>query len=96
MFAFPEPSSRQPTPQATPQSTPQVSPQSSPKPEGPGSEFLWLPASRAWDTDEVFNLQLDLNRPPRCNLVCIHQFCPSLAGEEEPEQMMQKALRGGS
>ena len=41
----------------------------------------------------MFNLQLDLTRPPRCNLVCIHQFCPSLAGEEEPEHMMQKALQ---
>ena len=88
-----EPSSRQHTPQPTPQLTPQVSPQPSPQATAPGSEFDWLPASRAWDHNEVVALQLDLGRPPSCNLVCIHQFCPSLAGEEEPDEMLQKEIQ---
>ena len=55
-------------------------------------EHQHLPASRSWDTDEIDALQLDRSRPPRCNLVCIHHFCPDLAGEDEPDQMEETRL----
>ena len=55
-------------------------------------EYQHLPASRSWDTDETFALQLDRSKPPRCNLVCIHHFCPDLAGEDEPHQMEETRL----
>ena len=55
-------------------------------------EYQHLPASRSWDTDEIDALQLDRSRPPRCNLVCIHHFCPDLAGEDEPDQMEETRL----
>jgi hypothetical protein len=45
-----------------------------------------LPASRSWDRDEINALRMDWSSPPRCNLVCIHHFCPNLAGEDEPNQ----------
>ena len=55
-------------------------------------EHQHLPASRSWDTDEIDALQLDRSKPPRCNLVCIHHFCPDLAGEDEPVQMEETWL----
>ena len=59
-------------------------------PEAP--EFQHLPASRSWDTNEINAMQLDRSKPPRCNLVCIHHFCPDLAGEDEPDQMEETRL----
>ena len=55
-------------------------------------EFQHLPASRSWDTNEIVALQLDRSRPPRCNLICIHHFCPEMAGEDEPTQMEETPL----
>ena len=55
-------------------------------------EHQHLPASRSWDIDEIDALQLDRSKPPRCNLVCIHHFCPDLAGEDEPDQMEETRL----
>jgi hypothetical protein len=40
-------------------------------------EYQHLPASRSWDSNEIDALRLDWSRPPRCNLVCIHHFCPT-------------------
>ena len=55
-------------------------------------EFQHLPASRTWDTNEIVALQLDRAQPPRCNLICIHHFCPDMAGEDEPTQMEETPL----
>ena len=55
-------------------------------------EFMHLPASRTWDTDEILALQLDRARPPRQNLICISHFCPDMAGEDEPAQMEETPL----
>ena len=55
-------------------------------------EYQHLPASRTWDSNEIDALQLDRSRPPRCNLVCFHHFCPDLAGEDEPDQMEESRL----
>ena len=55
-------------------------------------EYQHLPASRSWDSNEIDALQLDRSRPPRCNLVCFHHFCPDLAGEDEPDQMEESRL----
>ena len=52
----------------------------------------WVPASRSWYVDEIVALQLDRSRPPRCNLICIHHFCPDMAGEDEPTQMEETRL----
>ena len=58
----------------------------------PDYEYQQLPASRSWDSEEIDALQLDRSRPPRCNLLCFHHFCPDLAGEEEPDQMEEIRL----
>ena len=50
-------------------------------------EYQHLPASRSWDQDEIDALRMDC-----CNLVCIHHFCPDLAGEDEPDQMEEIRL----
>ena len=55
-------------------------------------EFRHLPASRTWDTNEIVALQLDRTRPPRENLVVIANFCPDMAGEDEPSQMEEAPL----
>ena len=55
-------------------------------------EYQQLPASRSWDSNEIDALQLDRSRPPPCNLVCFHHFCPEWAGEEEPDQMEEVRL----
>ena len=55
-------------------------------------EFRHLPASRTWDTNEIVALQLDRTRPPRENLVVIANFCPDMAGEDEPSQMEDAPL----
>ena len=55
-------------------------------------EYQHLPASRSWDRDEIDALRMDWSRPPRCNLVCIHHFCPDLAGEDEPDKMEEIRL----
>ena len=55
-------------------------------------EHQHLPASRSWDRDEIDALRLNWSRPPRCNLVCIHHFCPDLAGADEPDQMEEIRL----
>ena len=55
-------------------------------------EFRHLPASRTWDTDEIGALQLDRARPPRENLIVIANFCPDMAGEDEPSQMEDAPL----
>ena len=36
--------------------------------------------------------RLDMTKPPRCNLICFHHFCPDWAGEEEPDQMEEIRL----
>ena len=76
-----EPNSRQHTPHGSPQPSP-------PGPQ-PGYEYDQLPASRSWDNNEVVALQLDMTKPPRCNLICFHHFCPDWAGEEEPDEMQE-------
>jgi hypothetical protein len=55
-------------------------------------EYQHLPASRSWDQDEIDALRMDWSSPPCCNLVCIHHFCPDLAGEDEPDQMEEIRL----
>jgi hypothetical protein len=55
-------------------------------------EYEQLPASRDWDNNEIAAMQVDWSRPPRCNLVCFHHFCPEWAGEEEPDQMEEVSL----
>ena len=55
-------------------------------------EYQHLPTSRSWDSNEIDALKLDRSRPPRCNLVCFHHFCPDLAGEDEPDQMEEIRL----
>ena len=55
-------------------------------------EYEQLPASRDWDANEIAAMQVDWSRPPRCNLVCFHHFCPECAGEEEPDQMEEVRL----
>ena len=55
-------------------------------------EYQHLPASRSWDQDEINAQRMDWSSPPRCNLVCIHHFCPNLAGEDEPDQMEEIRL----
>ena len=74
------------------QHTPQVSPQPSPPALQLDYEHQQLPASRSWDDDEIGALQLDMTKPPRCNLICLHHFCPDWAGEEEPDQMQESQL----
>ena len=55
-------------------------------------EYQHLPASRSWDQNEIDALRMDWSSPPRCNLICIHYFCPDLAGEDEPDQMEEIRL----
>ena len=45
-----------------------------------------------WDKDEVRGLQLDMDRPPMCNLVCLDHFWPAWPGEEEPLEMQERVL----
>ena len=79
------------------QHTLQVSPQSSPPAPQPGYEhrgeadyeYQEMPASRSQDDDEIAALQLDMTKPPRCNLICLHHFCPDWAREEEPDRMQE-------
>ena len=52
---------------------------------------LRAPAA-ARDSHEINALQLDMTKPPRCNLICFHHFCPDWAGEEEPDQMEEIRL----
>jgi hypothetical protein len=42
-------------------------------------EYQQLSASRSWDSKEIAAMQVDWSRPPRCNLVCFHHFCPDWA-----------------
>ena len=82
-----DPGSRQLTPQPSPpalhldQST-----------DATDYEYQQLPASRSWDSNEIAALQLDMTKPPRCNLICFHHFCPDWAGEDEPDQMEEIRL----
>ena len=82
-----DPGSRQLTPQPSPpglhldQST-----------DTTNFEYQQLPASRSWDSNEIAAMQVDWSRPPRCNLVCFHHFCPEWAREEEPDQMEEIRL----
>ena len=71
-----------PSPHPSPMTSPQV------------NEYTWLPGSRMWDTDEVRGLQLDMDKPPMSNLVCLEHFCPAWAGEEEPTELQESTLRG--
>ena len=86
-----DPGSRQHTPQPSPQPSPPAL-----QPDQPTAftdyEYQQLPASRSWDSDEIAALQLDMTKPPRCNLICFHHFCPDWAGEEEPDQMQESQL----
>ena len=77
--------SKQITPQVSPHPTPLTSPQV--------DMYTWLPASRMWDEDEVRCLQLDMDKPPMSNLVCLDNFCPACTGEEEPTEMQGRALK---
>ena len=81
--------------QLTPQPSPVPSPPSSPLNQTTNDlafEYQQLPASRDWDSNEIAAMQVDWSKPPRCNLVCIHHFCPQWAGEEEPDQMEEVRL----
>ena len=75
------------------QNTPQVSPQPTPLTSPQVNMYTWLPASRMWDEDEVRCLQLDMDKPPMSNLVCLDNFCPAWTGEEEPTEMQGRALK---
>ena len=55
-------------------------------------EYQDLPASRSWDQNKIDALWMDWSSPPCCNLICIHHFCPDLAGEDEPDQMEEIRL----
>ena len=86
-----DPGSRQLTLQPSPQSSPPAlhHDQST---NVTNYEYQQLPASRSWDSNEIDALQLDMTKPPRCNLICFHHFCPDWAGEEEPDQMEEIRL----
>ena len=81
-----DPGSRQLTPQPSPQPSPPALhlDQST---DATDYEYQQLPASRSWESNEIAALQLDMTKPPRCNLVC-----PDWAGEEEPDQMEEIRL----
>ena len=70
--------------------------QLTPQPSPPALQLdrrhgLRVPAA-ARDSHEINALQLDMTKPPRCNLICFHHFCPDWAGEEEPDQMEEIRL----
>jgi len=61
---------------------PQVSPQPRPLTIPQVNVYGWLPASSTWDQDKVRGLQL----------VCLDNFCPAWAGEEEPMDMLERVF----
>ena len=82
-----DPGSRQLTPQPSP-----LALQLDQSTDAMDYEYQQLPASRSWDSNEIAALKLDMTKPPRCNLICFHHFCPDWAGEEEPDQMEEIRL----
>ena len=82
-----DPGSRQLTPQPSPPAL-----QLDQSTDATDYEYQQLPASRSWDSNEIDALQLDMTKPPRCNLICFHHFCPDWAGEDEPDQLEEIRL----
>ena len=57
-------------------------------------EYQHLPASRSWDSNEIDALRLDWSRPPRCNLVCMHHFCPTWLERTSRTRWRRSGSRG--